>query len=89
MPYTTSGDLNQDGYADIVFANSTDGSTANVDSYIYWGSGEGYSPANRSGLPVQRAVGVSAIDLNPIRFIPCHLRAGRGQRRSENASLAK
>jgi hypothetical protein len=57
-------DLNGDGYLDIVFANSTDGVTVDVDSYIYWGGPGGYSPANRTGLPVQRAVGVSAIDLN-------------------------
>ena len=57
-------DLNGDGYLDIVFANSTDGTTVDVDSYIYWGGPGGYSLANRTGLPVRRAVGVSAIDLN-------------------------
>ena len=57
-------DLNEDGYLDIVFANSTDGATVDVDSYIYWGGPAGYSPANRTDLPVRRGVGVSAIDVN-------------------------
>lgn len=57
-------DLDGNGYLDIVFANSTDGSTVSVDSYIYWGGPNGYSPDHRTGLPVNRAVGVSAVDLN-------------------------
>ncbi len=30
-------DINHDGYMDILFANSTDGTTNYVNSYIYWG----------------------------------------------------
>jgi len=62
-------DLDADGYLDIVFANVRD-STTNlvVDSYIYWGSANGYSTALapptagapfRTGLPTIGAAGVS------------------------------
>ncbi|MDP6933141.1 MAG: FG-GAP-like repeat-containing protein, partial [Myxococcota bacterium] len=51
------GDLDLDGYPDIVFANANNGVVGAVDSYIYWGSasaaGRGYSETNRSGLPTQ------------------------------------
>jgi len=37
-------DLNGDGYLDIIFANFDNGSTHNINSYIYWGSAPGFSP---------------------------------------------
>ena len=57
-------DLNKDGYIDIVFCNSGNGTTTNVNSYIYWGSQTGYSTASRTELPTHGASGVSAYDLN-------------------------
>ncbi|MFC2149557.1 FG-GAP-like repeat-containing protein [Candidatus Auribacterota bacterium] len=32
------GDLNSDSYLDIVFSNSYNGSSSNINSYIYWGA---------------------------------------------------
>ncbi len=55
---SASADLNNDGYPDIVFANQGD------DAYIYWGGPEGYTPANRSTLPVRQAYTVEIADLN-------------------------
>ena len=57
-------DLNGDGYFDIVFCNQYDGSSYNINSYIYWGSAGGYSPANRTDLPTNGAIGNSIADLN-------------------------
>ena len=43
-------DLNADGYLDIVFANAV-----SSESYIYWGSADGYSVADRTSIPVSAA----------------------------------
>lgn len=53
-----AADLNLDGWSDLVFANWKDDITNDVNSYIYWGSEQGYSVAARSELPVFAATGV-------------------------------
>ncbi|MFN0168331.1 MAG: FG-GAP repeat domain-containing protein [Bryobacteraceae bacterium] len=56
---TTVADYNQDGFPDIVVANSyVEG------SYLYWGGKEGYSPSRRQTLPIGRAIAGSTADLN-------------------------
>lgn len=64
-------DLNKDGHPDLVVAN--DGilhkefqKAVNypVRSYIYWGTTEGYSRSERTGLPTEGAVDVKVGDLN-------------------------
>jgi len=57
-------DLNGDGYLDIVFSNGNDGSSCNINSYIYWGSASGYSSASRAELPTHGTSGNSIADLN-------------------------
>lgn len=57
-------DLNQDGYADLVFANSDDGKTHDVPSYIYWGSPSGFAPYLRTDLQGFGAASVNVADLN-------------------------
>ena len=57
-------DLNGDGRLDVVIANSGDGKTAKVDSYIYWGQASGFSTANRTSLSGLGASAVSVADLN-------------------------
>ena len=66
-------DLNQDGYADIVFALSAgfweyraagrDGGYESP-SRIYWGSKQGYHADNRQDLPAQGSSAVAVTDLN-------------------------
>ena len=46
----SSGDLNQDGHLDLVFANNHNGKTKDVPSYIYWGSSTGFAPYLRADL---------------------------------------
>jgi len=58
------GDLNRDGYLDLIFANVRDGTTRKVNSYIFWGTASGYSAAMRSELPATAGLGVSVADLN-------------------------
>ncbi len=64
----TVADLDQDGYLDIVFSNVGRGSgsapTPDVNSYIYWGSSQGYSETNRTELPASGATGSSVADLD-------------------------
>ena len=59
-----SADLNGDGHADLVFANSNDGRTYDVPSYVYWGSATGYASYMRSDLQSFGAVSVNVADLN-------------------------
>ena len=60
------GDLNRDGYTDIVFANSGSRKPPNFDegSYIYWGSSDRYGTHHRSILPTRSAIGCALGDLN-------------------------
>ena len=60
------GDLNRDGYTDIVFANSGSRkpSTTGEGSYIYWGSSDRYGTHHRSVAPTRSAIGCTLGDLN-------------------------
>ena len=59
-----AGDLNRDGFLDLVFANERDGVSFDVPSYIYWGSQTGFAPYLRSDLQGFGAVGVQVEDLD-------------------------
>jgi hypothetical protein len=56
------GDLDGDGFPDIVFANERDEDSYNTNSYIYWGSKEGYDSNRRAGLLTHGAASVSLND---------------------------
>lgn len=58
------GDFNRDGFVDIAIANSSDGLSPAVPSFIYWGSKQGFSALRRSELPTLGAAGLAAADLN-------------------------
>ncbi len=57
-------DLDNDGYLDLVFSNSNNGSTHVVNSYIYWGSSTGYSASNRAELSTPASTSNTVMDLN-------------------------
>jgi hypothetical protein len=60
-------DLNNDGYLDIVLCNLYDPKTARyhgVNTYIYWGSMQGYRATNRSELPSLGAHHAVVADFN-------------------------
>ena len=44
-------DLNVDGRPDIVIANTNNGTVGDLDSFVYWGSDDGFTPRNRSEVP--------------------------------------
>jgi hypothetical protein len=55
-----AADLNLDGFVDLVFANHYNADMdPPADSYVYWGSAEGYDPGNRTGLPTLAAAGLA------------------------------
>ncbi len=58
-------DLNCDGWPDLVFANTEDG-TGDYDalSYVYWGSATGFDAADRQELPTLGAMGATVADFN-------------------------
>jgi len=57
-------DLNQDGYADLIFSHHRNNETFDVPAYIYWGSAEGFHVAQREKLAGFGAVDVSVADFN-------------------------
>ncbi len=57
------GDLNGDGYLDIVISNTYNGSSYNINSYIYWGD-ETASYSTKSDLATHGAIANSLADLN-------------------------
>lgn len=55
-------DLNRDGHIDLAFANFNVGGRFEVDSFIYWGSTDGFSVDRRQSLPTNGASSVLAAD---------------------------
>lgn len=53
------GDLDKDGYPDLVFANIQGNA-----SYVYWNSAEGFLPRRRLALPTNSAQAVTIADVN-------------------------
>ena len=58
------GDLNDDGFLDMVFANYRDDKGYKLNSYIYWGGKGGFSATAVSALPAVGAMSCSVADLN-------------------------
>ena len=57
-------DVNGDGWHDFLLTNFYDDVSWTLDSYIYWGSPDGYSPDNKQGLLTRGSAGNSVGDLN-------------------------
>jgi hypothetical protein len=62
--YGAIGDLNGDGYEDLVIANQHNGTHADVTAYIYYGSPEGLSERYKTELPVPNCRAVAIGDFN-------------------------
>lgn len=58
------GDLDGNGWTDLVFANNSDGATNAVDSYVYWNRGGAFSAADRLALPTNGATHCAVDDLD-------------------------
>jgi hypothetical protein len=59
-------DFNRDGFADLAVANSQPG----ANSYVYWGSAQGFAEARRTELPSLAANSV-AVGNQPIQRALC------------------
>jgi hypothetical protein len=57
-------DIGCKGFPDIVFANTDNGTTTNINSFVYLGSKEGYSVENRIDIPTIGAMGIDFADVN-------------------------
>ena len=64
-----SGDVDGDGYQDVVVVNYYNGTTRNIDSYVYYGSASGYSNSNRDDLPGEGALDAELADLDGDGYI--------------------
>lgn len=58
------GDLNGDGWLDLVLANREATEAAGARSFVYWGGPEGYAPARRQELPTNEVNAVALADVN-------------------------
>ncbi len=59
-----SGDLDGDGYTDLVFASYYSGSSYGSTTYIYWGNSGGYNTYDRTGLTTYGAWSVEIEDVD-------------------------
>jgi hypothetical protein len=64
-----AGDLDGNGYLDIVFSNHHDDGAYRLDSYVYWGSVSGFSTDSRTALPTIGAIGNTVADLDADGFL--------------------
>ena len=62
-------DLDDDGFLDIVFSSWTDGVESELDSFVYWGSAEGFSVDDRDALPTKGACTNSLADMDGDGFL--------------------
>jgi hypothetical protein len=64
-PYDwAAGDLNDDGWPDLVIANMAEVGRRITENFVYWGSPEGFSAERRSALMGKGTRGVSVADLD-------------------------
>ncbi len=76
----TVADLNKDGYNDLIIANASDSHFSRVNSWIWYGSNDGFLVKNRVALPAFRGRDVVTGDFNNDSWldiaIACHWQAG-------------
>ena len=58
------GDLNGDGFTDLVVVNGRNGIKSNLDSFIYWGGAQGFEAGRRSELPTLGGMAAAVADLD-------------------------
>jgi len=58
------GDIDKNGWLDIVFSNHKNDATYNINSYIYWGSDSGFYNQARTELETHSAIGNTIVDLD-------------------------
>ena len=58
------GDLNGDGFIDLVVVNGRNGIKSNLNSFIYWGGAQGFAAERRAELPTLGAMAAAIGDLN-------------------------
>ena len=64
-PYDwAGGDLNDDGWPDLVIANMAEVGRRITENFIYWGGAEGFAAERRSALMGKGTRGVSVADLD-------------------------
>ena len=58
------GDLNGDGFTDLVVVNGRNGIKSNLNSFIYWGGAQGFAVERRAELPTLGGRAAAIGDLN-------------------------
>lgn len=60
----TAADLDFDGFAELIFANSEDDDGSAADSRVYWGAAAGFDPEEFTDLPTVGAAGSAVGDVD-------------------------
>ncbi len=77
-------DIGCKGFPDIVFANTDNGTTTNINSFVYLGSADGYSVENRIEIPTIGAMGVDFADVNKNGYIDIAFASVKEQKEGED-----
>jgi len=62
---SAAGDLDEDGYVDLIFSSFYGTDEAPAASVIYWGGAEGFDPEDRATLATDGAAGVALVGERP------------------------
>jgi hypothetical protein len=76
------GDLNRDGYLDIVTGNYSAGLIRTLPVFVYWGTKEGrFNDQRRTSLPAESSAGIQLLDLDGNGYLDIivhnHIKRGR------------
>ena len=73
------GDLDNDSWPDLVFANNGTPGNLDVNSYVYWGSSEGFDPIRITKLPTHEANWVCLEDVDGDQQLDIIFANGKGR----------
>jgi hypothetical protein len=78
LVFIDAADLNKDGWLDLILPNRSLGKNAEVSSFVYYGSADGYANDRREELPSKGSYEVSVADLNKDSWLDLFITSYKG-----------